>query len=133
MNKIKAYISHPIRGKAGNNVTDEVMATNNAKAKTIGNTLRLACPELSLYIPAEMDDFLIPKGIYPVDVVEGLLALDCAIISQCDLLLVYNHENHISSGMRIEMNYAKEHSIPIIEFSEMNLEVIDKVLKLFRE
>jgi hypothetical protein len=114
MKQIKAYLSHPIRGIAGNNVTDEVMAANNAKAKVMGNILRLACPELSLYIPAEMDEFLIPRGIHPVDIVEGLLALDCAIVGQSDILLVYIHDGHVSSGMRREINHAGRHGIPAL-------------------
>jgi hypothetical protein len=118
MSKIKAYLSHPIRGVAGNNATDEVMTANNTKAKTMGNTLRLACPELSLYIPAEMDEFLIPKGIRPVDIVEGLLALDCAIISASNLLLVYIHDGYVSGGMRREINHAEKHAMPILYFND---------------
>lgn len=118
MSKITAYISHPIRGKAGNDATEEDMNNNNLKAKTMGGYLRTLMPNLTLYIPAEMDDFLIPRGIKPVKIVEELLALDCAIIKGRDILLVYNHDGHISDGMQREIDYAKEHNIPIIVFDD---------------
>ena len=48
---VTAYLSHAIRGKKGDEATERDMAINDAKAKTIGNWLCLAFPELELYVP----------------------------------------------------------------------------------
>jgi hypothetical protein len=124
---IRAYISHPIRGKLGDDATDESMATNNTIAKAAGKEIRDALPDLQLYIPAEHDDFLLLHGVIPVNMVEELLALDCAIVHDCDMMLIYDHEFHLGHGMQREYDYAMANNIPIVVFNEVNDEVIKDI------
>ena len=124
---IRAYLSHPIRGKLGDNATDESMEANNDKAKVTGNLIRVGVPDLSVYIPAEHDNFLLSHGVIPVNMVEELLALDCAIIHDCDLILIYAHEYHLGHGMQREYDYAIKHNIPMVVFNSINDEVLNDI------
>ena len=118
--------SHPIRGKSGNNATNEEMTANNKKAISLGDTLMHLFPGLQVYIPGKMDEFLLRKSVYPSSIVEGLLALDCAIVGTRDLLLVYNHDGHISGGMQREIDYAIDHHKNMIMFKDID-EAVEKI------
>ncbi len=113
---VTAYLSHAIRGKKGDEATERDMAINDAKAKTIGNWLCLAFPELELYVPGNHDEFV--KIAYEKDymTINQILDVDCDILLKRDLLIVYDHEDYISGGMRAEIDAAKMCDVPIITF-----------------
>lgn len=131
MDKIKVYMSHPIRGKGGSKTTYEEMKANNQKAIVKGKDIQSCFPELDVYIPAEHDEFVIIAYQKDYITIDQLLDVDCEIVKKCKLLLVYNWENCLGGGMKREVECAKEHNIPVIEFSELDVNVIDKIVKLF--
>ena len=114
MIKIKFYLSHPIRGSKGKDATPDDMQKNNETAKVIAKYLHenITIP-VDIYVPAEMDDFLIPRGISPVYVVNELLALDKKIINLCDAIMIYAPEDIISSGCKVELDHAIKNNIPV--------------------
>jgi hypothetical protein len=75
-------------------------------------------PLLDLYVPANAERFVYEafNGGYLTDV--QILEIDCCIISQCDVLLVYEFDE--SKGIEIEAKYAEDHNIPILRFKEIN-------------
>lgn len=110
---IKVYVSHSIRGKFGKNATSEQMTENCEKAKRFGEWLKSHFPEIEWYIPAEHDDFIriaYLKG-YVTD--KQILDVDCDILKEHNGLLVYAPDDYISEGMKIEIDFADEHKIPI--------------------
>ncbi|KKK98171.1 hypothetical protein LCGC14_2645410 [marine sediment metagenome] len=121
---IRAYLSHPIRGILGDDATNESMNINNDQAKVTGNLIRAGIPDLQVYIPAEHDDFLLKNGVTPVNMVEELLALDCAIAHDCDLILIYDHQFKLGHGMQREYDYALANNIPMVVFNSFNSDVL---------
>ena len=114
MSKIRAYISHSIRGKQGVAATDAERKENSGKAISFGNVLRDEYPMIDFYIPGEcceMDTILIKEN-YLLE--EQILEIDCIIISRCNFIVVFSPDDYISKGMQIEIDYAVKHSIPVI-------------------
>jgi hypothetical protein len=110
----KIYVSHSIRGKKGNTATQEQMAENCAKVRFFGKCLRLnISSRIEWYIPGEHDElisYLFHKGyVTEAAILEG----DCDILSKCRGLILYMPDDYISKGMRIELDYANEHEIPV--------------------
>ena len=93
------YVSHSIRGKAGNNATDEEMKQNNGRAIEFGNWLRQRFLDYNFYIPGELDGFLLPRGIKPIKIVEGLMALDFAIIDISVGMIMFMPDDYVSKAL----------------------------------
>lgn len=127
MSKIRAYMSHPIRGKLGNKVTHRDITMNCSKAICIGTILEICISDLEMYIPAKHDEFVTKAYRKNYINEHQILDIDCDIIGERDLLIVYNWQNFLSNGMVTEINYAKEHSIPIYSFMELNERVLDEL------
>ena len=131
---MKAYMSHSIRGRAGDAATDEVMLANNKKAIEVGVELRKRCPGLRLYIPAEMDLFLQSKGIEPKNIpIDPLLDFDCEIVGLCDTLLVYMPDDYVSHGMQVEIKHALIKCMQVYYFSEVSDEVVKTINSLIKD
>jgi len=124
---MRAYLSHPIRGHLGLNATEDIILQNCNIAITGGAIIQEFIPNLNLYVPGEHDEFvqLAYKKGYITET--EILDVDCSIIDRCDILLVYDWEHHISRGMNKEINHAREQSIPIFIFSELNNTVIENL------
>ena len=120
-------MSHSIRGRAGNAATDEEMKANNKKAIEVGTYVENNCPDLQIYVPGRMDNFLLKQGVTPIKVVDALLGLDCAIVGQSGMLLVYTPDDYISGGMRIEIKHALVNCKPIFYFSDTSPETIKQL------
>lgn len=121
---IKAYMSHSIMGKQGKNAIEEYIEVNNAKAKFTGNLIRTALPKLDLHVPSDMEAFVHRAYKLGHMTIDQILDVDCNIINECDLLLVYDHEFYISSGMQREIDHATMLGIPIVVFNSFNDEVL---------
>ena len=124
---VTAYLSHPIRGLKGDDATKEEMLANDAAAKTVGDMLSLHFPELDIYVPGDHDRFpqiCLNKGYLTI---EQILDVDVAIVLDCDLLLVYNPESHVSSGMQVEIDAAENAGKPIVMFENINAETIQQI------
>ena len=131
--KIRAYLSHPIQGRAGKAATPEMMETNNRIA--IAWTKRLDIyfgSNLELYVPGEHDEFVLIAYLDEQLTIEQILDIDCKILAKRDVLLVANWENHLSGGMKREIDKAKELGIPIRVFD--NIEEADlRALEIWLE
>lgn len=114
VNTIRVYISHSIRGKMGNDATKEYMDINNKKAIAFGETLSEEFPNISFHIPGAYEDFVGPayrKGHLSE---KQILDIDCDIISRSNFIVVFAPDDFISKGMKVEVDYATLHNIPII-------------------
>jgi len=130
MKRRRVYLSHPIRGRLGLDADERTISENCNKAVVAGTIISCCVPEIDLYVPAQHDEFVqiaYDKGFLTET---EILDIDCTIISKCDLLLVYNWQGYISRGMMREMEYAREHGIPIITFCDVTDIVIEAIKKL---
>lgn len=109
---MKIYVSHQIRGKYGNKATDKQMKANCAKAMQFGKLLRLNCPGIDYYVPAEHDEWITLAFQQGIITDKQILSIDCDILSTCDGLLVYTPDDYLSLGMGIEVEYATNNGIP---------------------
>jgi len=113
MSKIRAYVSHSIRGKHGKDATDEQMEANNQRAIEFGKKLKTQFPTVDFYIPAEHDEFVLlayRKGFLNED---QILNVDCDILAKRHFLIAYCPDDYISKGMFIEIGKAQKLRIPV--------------------
>lgn len=113
-NDIKVYISHSICGKMGKGATKEYMDANNKKAIAFGKTLGEEFPNIDFHIPGAYEDFVGPAYRKGHLTREQILDVDCDIISRSNFIIVFAPDDYISGGMKVEIDYATLHSIPII-------------------
>jgi hypothetical protein len=117
---LNIYCAHSIRGKLGNAATPESMKANCDKAIEFGNWLRVKFPDVRFYVPGEMDEFLMERGVVTLDLVEELLGLDCGIIGHSDGLIVFEPDDYISGGMAVELAYCDDIGIPTCSVDSIN-------------
>jgi len=140
-NKIRIYLSHPIRGYKRTNATDEYMIKNNQAAIHLGEELKAyffdwytqdGMPQIELYIPGEHDEFVLlayQKGFLSET---EILDVDCAIIDRCDILLAWKNPIH-SNGMQREMKHAYNLGIPVLNFIILDNFVLSTIKRLVKE
>ena len=114
MKEIRAYISHSIRGRQGVNATAEQMEANNQKAIEFGKQLIEEFPTIGFYIPGAVDEFVKPAFDKGHLTLKQILDVDCDIISRSNFIIVFAPDDYISGGMKVEIDYATLHNIPII-------------------
>lgn len=114
MNKVKVYISHPIRGMAGNDATKEVKDNNNQAAMDFAKLLRHRFPGIWLYCPAEHEDWIQKALTEKIISINNILEIDCDIVSECNILLVYSPDSYISDGMWREIDRANETGLTVV-------------------
>lgn len=114
MKRIKVYISHSIRGIAGSEATQETMNANNQKALIFVKHLRENFPNIDFYCPAEHEDWIQKAFNKKIITIDNILSVDCDIVFECHILLVYTHDQYLSSGMLQEIWKANLCGIPII-------------------
>lgn len=119
MNKVQAYFSMPIRGRAGNKATSQMIEQNIQKGIVASKILSICIPELEIYCPGEHDEFVMTAYLAKKLTEEQVLDTDCEILAKRDLLIVYNWQNYLSNGMVTEINFARKHGIRIYFFSEI--------------
>ena len=114
MSNIRTYVTHSIRGKFGNDATLEQMEANNQKAIDFGVELRKEFPSIDFYIPGDHDEFVTIAYRKNYLDEKQILDVDCDIVSKCNFLTVFSPDDFISKGMKVEIDYAILHSIPVI-------------------
>ena len=114
MDKLKVYISHSIRGKMGEAATKEYMDANNKKAIAFGDALGKEFPNISFHVPGAYEDFVGPAYRKGHLTEKQILDIDCDIISNGSFIVVFSPDDYISRGMKVEVDYATLHNIPII-------------------
>lgn len=113
-NQIKVYVSHGIRGKKGVNATDEDMKHNNALAILFGQSLRRKFPGVNFYVPGDHDEFVLISYRKKYLTEKQILDVDCDIVQSCNFMIAYSPDNYLSRGMKVEIEYAGEHGIPVV-------------------
>ncbi len=113
-NKIRAYISHSIRGKFGAAATEAQMQANNQKAIKFGKLLAKEFPNIDFYVPGEHDEFVLIAYRWGVLTEKQILDIDCEIVSRCSFLIAYAPDDYISKGMQIEIDHCVLNKIPVI-------------------
>ena len=113
-NKVKIYISHSIRGKDDIKATKEVKDANNQKAMLFAKNLRKHFPNVLFYCPAEHEDWIQRALNKNIITIKDILNIDCDIVSEHHILLVYSHDQYLSRGMLWEIQRAQHCGIPII-------------------
>ena len=114
MSNIKVYISHSIRGKMGEKATVEYMEENNRKAIAFGETLGEEFSNIDFHVPGAYEGFVGPAYRKGHLTEKQILDVDCDIISNCNFIVVFAPDDFISKGMKVEIDYATLHNIPII-------------------
>jgi len=114
MSKIRAYVSHSIRGKFGKDATFEQMEANNKKAIGFGKELVKEFPNIDFYVPADHDEFVLEAYKRGYVGEKEVLDVDCVIISKCNFIVVFSPDDYISKGMQIEIDHAVFNKIPVI-------------------
>ena len=112
--KNRVYVSHSIRGKLGVNATPESMAENNKLAHEAVLMMRLVIPEIDFYVPGEHDEVI--SLLYQDGRLgeKDIMWADCELIKRtCKVMIVFTPDGFISAGMQIEIDYAREHCIPV--------------------
>ena len=113
---MKVYLSHSIRGKLGNNCPPEVLKANCETAISIANAIRTRCPWAEIYVPAEHEDF-VQKAYNKKYITEKqILEVDCEIIAEHDILIIYIPEGDELQGGRLT-----EHDFAINECMAIGL------------
>lgn len=134
MAKLKAYVSHSIRGKMGKDATDEFMEENNQKAIVFGKELRIAFPNINFYVPGDHDEFvcIAYRNSYLNE--KQILQVDCEIINSRNFVLAWSPDGYISHGMQIEIDHAHLHNIPVLVVKNIEdaISVINFHLETFK-
>ena len=131
--KIPVYLSHPIRGVLKEQATEETMRANNLKAIACGRELRGEFgSQLDLYVPGEHDEFVLIAYLNKYLTEKQILDVDCEIIEKCEAVIVANWEGALSGGMKIEVEYADEHDIPVFMLNNLYRKCLES-LRLFLE
>lgn len=133
----KIYLSHPIRGRKGKDATFADMENNNKITITKAKQLRQAiCDDnIYIYVPAEHDQFVLIAYKRKLLTEKDILDIDCEIVDDCDLLLVYNWEGYISRGMQREIDCANDNGISIFTFNDETKirDIVYEIDSLIRE
>ena len=127
--KIKVYMSHPIRGVLRDKATKSTMEANNQRAISWGETLWIMFGmNLDLYVPGKHDEFVLIAYLNGYLTEKQILDVDCEIVQRCKAVIVANWEGKLSGGMQVEVDYANENNIPVFMLDSLD----DKSLELLR-
>lgn len=114
---MKVYFSHAMRGKPDHAVNSAKHGDNCTIAKDLAKRFRKEFPKLELYVPAESEPFVgaaYKKGYLDID---QILELDCIIVDQCDVVIVYVPEgDELQGGRKFEYDHAVATGKPVYIF-----------------
>ena len=126
--RIRAYLSHPIRGAKGAAATHEDMEVNNRRAIKFAARVRAEFPSLDLYTPGEHDLFVVLAYEAGYITEEQILAVDKIILAQQNILIVYSPDGYIGGGVGVEITQAQRLKMPIV-FTTGSLDPIHRMLE----
>ena len=123
---MKIYLSHPIRGIKGNTATEADMQKNCYRARMLAYIIRrFIIPPPDIYCPAESEPFIGRAYKSGILTEKQILDIDCEIIKDCDLLIIYNPERGLSNGMKVEFEAAKKSGVEVYEIGGIDLDLIN--------
>jgi len=95
-NRIKIYVSHPIRGMRGKDATAVEIRFNNKTAMAFGEALSKEFPNIEFYVPAAHDEFVLIGYEAGILTEKEILYIDCKIVDTCQAVIAYVPERYIS-------------------------------------
>ncbi len=111
---MEIYLSHSIRGKLGSDSTPESLNKNCLAAIEVGNKIRTECPWASIYIPAEHESFVQKAYNKGYMTERQILDVDCDIIAEHDILIIYVPEgDELQGGRLVEHDFASNECMAI--------------------
>ena len=120
------YLSHAIRGLAGEAATNTEQAKNCEIAVDIGKQITDALPTIELYIPGDQTEQFV--GIAYKDGylnIEQILAIDCKIIDNSEGVLFYIPKgDELQGGRLVEFNHAVREKKPTYIFADIQQAVV---------
>jgi len=134
---ITAYFMAPVRGSAGDSVSDSKKADNVKKGIEIGQTLRGHFPNLDIHVPHEHEDIIDKiwrklKTIGFANCGRFIVECCCEIAIEKDMGIAYIGDG-ISEGMSLEMKVMADSGIPVIEVEEINDNAITDISALMTQ
>ena len=121
---MKFYLSHPIRGEAGDKATADDIQFNNEAAIAIANYIRKhITSDIDIHVPARMETFVYTAYKMGVLDEKQILAVDCKIIEGCDAVLIYAPFGSVVSGCKVELDHAVRCHIPVFIFEDAKIAV----------
>ena len=118
---MKSYLSHAIRGRAGNKCLAQQLKENCERAIEIANQIRDACPWLYLYVPAEHEDFVRKAFDKKYITEKQILDIDCEILLECDNIIIFIPEDDkLQGGRLVEHDFAINECMPLGTFSQVD-------------
>jgi hypothetical protein len=99
------------------------MEKNCEIARKFGNELRKNFPGVYFYVPADHEEFVNICFMNNLLTEQEILNVDCEIILGCCGLIAYAPDGHISRGMKVELDYARELEIPVLQIMPVDLQV----------
>lgn len=116
---MRFYLSHSIQGKYGKDATNTQMKENCNKAILIANVIRNAL-QIDIYVPAEMEDFVLPAIHKGYLTVKQVLDVDCTIIDGCEGVIIYVPKgDELQGGRKVEYDHAVAHGKPVFVFDNV--------------
>ncbi len=114
------YLSHKIRGAAGEAATNTEQAENCKIAVEIAERIKDELPSIDVYVPGGQSEQFVSiaykKGYLDID---DILNVDCAIIDNCEGALFYIPKgDKLQGGRLIEYNHAVRENKPIYIFED---------------
>lgn len=118
---MRVYLSHSIRGSAGEKASADLQDQNCKTAIEIAKILRRSVKKLNLYVPAENETFV--KLAYDLGHLseKQILDIDCKIIDQMDAVIVYVPQgDELQGGRMVEYHHATAIAKPVVIFHEIS-------------
>lgn len=103
---MRVYLSHSIRGIKGLKATKKDMEKNCRQAIRFTEELTKEFP-IDFYVPGGSEVFVqraFDKQFLSID---QILEIDCDIIDDCEVVIFYIPDGHISGGMQVEAYHAQ--------------------------
>lgn len=123
---MRVYLSHAMRGKAGDGASVDAQAKNCAAAIEVAKVLRNVFPEvLDLYVPAETEPFVQRAYDAGYLTVKQILDIDCQVVDACDAMVVWVPRGDcLQGGREVEYDYARANNIPVVVFEDVKQAII---------
>lgn len=114
---MRFYLSHSIRGKYGKDATPTQMKENCDRIIALADHIREAVPSVTLYVPAEHEDFVQIAFFDGYLNEQQILEIDCKIIDRCDGVIIFcPPDDPICGGRTIEHEHAIATGKPVLIF-----------------
>lgn len=128
MKTLTCYMSHHIRGPEGDSASHETQSKNKKHARAAAIRLRYEFPNLRVYCPGDQDDWAdvgYRRGLLSM---KQILDIDCAIIGERDVVILYDQYGELSGGMQIEKDHAVATDTPTHTIHDFSDESLHKLL-----